>query len=66
MAAIAVIIGGFFGMISAVTGFLLFNVSLFGALWLWSVSGLGFTCLMIVLAFVSRRSARFPLQGKAA
>lgn len=56
MAAIAVIVGGFFGMISAVTGFFLFNVSLFGAIWLWSVSGLSVTCIVALLAFVNSRA----------
>ena len=56
MAAIAVIMGGATGFISALVALILFNASWLVALGLWTLGGAAVAMLLIVVALLPRRS----------
>lgn len=65
MAAIAVIMGGATGFISAVLALILFNASWLLALGLWTLGGAAVAVVLIVAALLPRRSNQ-PLVAKHA
>ena len=47
MATVSVLAGGIFGMISALCGLILFQVSALGALGIWTFGGIGFAIVTL-------------------
>lgn len=63
MAFVGIIVGSFFGLISATTGFALFDLHLWQSLLLYSASGVFFTGLTL-LALILRAPAAQETAGQ--
>ena len=57
MAPIALVLGGFFGTFSALIGWVVFGLSLWGAVQLYFVTGLAVAAALIVLTLLRPRKA---------
>ena len=66
MAAISILAGGVFGMISALTALIFFGFSALAALGVWSLAGLGFATFMLAFAMATRSAAPRRMSSKAA
>lgn len=64
MAFVGIMVGSFFGLISATTGFVLFDLHLWQSLLLYSASGIFFTALSL-LALILRAPAAQQTPGQA-
>lgn len=65
MAPIAFIFGGFCGTVSALLGWMLFGLSLWGAVQLYVVTGLAVAAALIVLMILRPRKAERAAKGSA-
>ncbi|MBP9952588.1 MAG: hypothetical protein V9G14_19150 [Cypionkella sp.] len=66
MATVSVLAGGIFGMISALCGLILFQVSALGALGIWTFGGIGFAIVTLCFALLARQSLGHRLHNKTA
>lgn len=64
MAPIAFILGGLFGMLSAIFGWLLFGLGLWGAVQVYFAVGLAVAALVIVVALVRPRGAAHQTEAE--
>jgi hypothetical protein len=63
MAAIATIFGGLVGYVLAILAYYVVGTGLMSALLVWSLGGIGFVVLALVVSRLSRRAETIPAQA---